>query len=105
MAFGLLPSVTSRLPIPSLWLVMWFSALILGGIGVQSAMLHNLYDSIASLCCVERRKSRLLLLVMVVVLLFLLGLSTVTQVGDADVVMCPCCCCCICSYVSVLLLL
>ena len=91
LAFGLLPSVTSRLPLPSLWLVMWFTALILGGIGVQSAMLHNLYDSLASLCCVERRKSRLVLLVVVVLLLFLLGLSTVTQVSGVQLVLLGCC--------------
>ncbi|XP_070198562.1 uncharacterized protein [Littorina saxatilis] len=81
LAFGLFPTVASRLPIPSLWLVMWFSALILGGVGFQSALLHNVYDSFVSLCCIEKRKSRMLLLVVIVLLLFLLGLSTVTQGG------------------------
>ena len=81
LAFGLLPAVTSRLPAPSVWLVTWFSALALGGVGVQSAMLHNLHDSLASLGGLEGRRSRLALLAVVVLLLFLLGISTVTQVS------------------------
>ena len=81
LAFGLLPSVTSRLPAPGLWVVTWCVTLGVGGVGVQAAMLHTLYDSLTALCCVQRRKSRLLLLVVLVLLLFLPALSTVTQVS------------------------
>ncbi|KAK7469916.1 hypothetical protein BaRGS_00036079, partial [Batillaria attramentaria] len=81
LAFGLLPSMASQLPVPPAWLVLWFAALTLGGIGVQAGLLHVIHDTVVTLACAEQRRWQVFLLVMLVLLLLLLGLSTVTQGG------------------------
>lgn len=80
LMFALLPSLTAYLPCPPLWCILWFGLLVVGSMGVQGALLHNLHSGVVSLARASHRQAALFLLAVLVLLLFLLSLSTVTQV-------------------------